>query len=163
MDSSQQDRKQHENENQMPSGMERRLVLRLLAYWRKLCDSRRFPSPADLNPDDIPDMWPYCFVLDLAGPGQNPVFRSLGTAFVGDMALVGDGISQVRSATLIGSAVAYVPEVVTRQVPISRGGEFASDDGLQVLYRSILLPLSNDGTEITALLGAANSRELPQG
>ncbi len=79
------------------------------------------------------------------------------------MALVSNGISQVQYATLIGSAVSYVPDVVAKRVPISRSGEYLDENGRNVLYSGILLPMSDDGSEITGLLGAANCRELSQG
>jgi hypothetical protein len=46
-------------------------------------------------------------------------------------------------------------------VPISRGGEFIKYDGMKVLYRSIILPMSDDGSSVSGLLGAANCREVP--
>jgi len=46
-------------------------------------------------------------------------------------------------------------------VPISRGGEFVKYDGMKVLYRSIIMPMSDDGVTVSGLLGAASCREVP--
>ena len=62
--------------------------------------------------------------------------------------------------TLISVTVAYAGEVLRKKVPISRGGEFFKPDGVRVLYRSILLPMSDDGETVSGLLGAANCREV---
>ena len=48
-------------------------------------------------------------------------------------------------------------EAVSREVPLSLGGEAESGAG-PILYRSIVLPLSEDDERIDHLLGAANSR-----
>ena len=56
----------------------------------------------------------------------------------------------------------HIGKVIEKQVPISRGGEFLKPDGIKVLYRAIILPMSDDGATISGLLGAANCRELPE-
>ena len=56
-----------EIEGELPPEVERRLVLRLLGYWRPLCEDREFSSLSDVDPAQIPDMWPHCFVLDVVG------------------------------------------------------------------------------------------------
>ena len=38
--------------------------------------------------------------------------------------------------------------------------EFFKEDGTKVLYRSILLPVSDDGVTISGILGAVNCREV---
>ncbi len=43
---------------------------------------------------------------------------------------------------------------------MSHGDEFIKIDGTKVLYRSILLPMSDDGETISGVLGAANCREV---
>ena len=64
--------------DEMPSGMERRMVLRPLTYWRELCGDKSFPSFKDVDPSAIPDIWDNSFVLDLAGHEDDPVFRVAG-------------------------------------------------------------------------------------
>ena len=61
--------------------------------------------------------------------------------------------------TLAEWSVSYYREVIERGVPISRGGEFTKSDGTTVLYRGVLLPMSDDGATISGLWGAANCRE----
>ncbi len=64
--------------DELPKGLERRLVLRLLSYWRELCGERKFPSFAEIDPAQIPDLWAHCFVIGIAGHTDNPVFKSIG-------------------------------------------------------------------------------------
>lgn len=149
-------------EDQLPKGMERRLVLRLLAHWRELCGERAFPSFADVDPGRMTTMWAKCLVLDFVGHAENPVFRTIGTdlADLIDIDLVDKHISEAPGNTLVSAAVSYASEVLRKKVPISRGGEFFRSDGVRVLYRSILLPMSDDGETVSGLLGAANCREV---
>ncbi len=55
--------------------------------------------------------------------------------------------------------MAFAQEVIAKQVPISRGGEFMRPGGGKGLYRGIILPMSDDGITVSGLLGAANGRE----
>ena len=75
---------------------------------------------------------------------------------------MGCKVSDVSALTLIGNAVQYAGEVLAREVPISRGGEFVKVDRTRVLYRSIILPMSDDGETVSGLFGAANCREIRQ-
>jgi len=150
--------------DEMPQGMERRMVLCLLAHWRDMCGARAFPSFADFDPSVIPDIWDSAFVIDLSEHPDDPVFRLAGDGFT---AATGSSLRNVRVAevpenSLAGMSASFHREVVEKAVPISRGGEFVKPDGSTVLYRSVILPMSDDGETISGLLGAANCRELAE-
>jgi hypothetical protein len=108
-------------------------------------------------------MWPHCFVLD-AAVGQDELrFQEVGEVIAATHrpSPVGRNVSGIPRDCLLGVAVAYVDEVLKKRVPVSRGDEFVSATGSRILYRSILLPMSDDGETINAILGAVNCRELP--
>jgi len=65
--------------------------------------------------------------------------------------------SNCRLGSFLKLATDFFPRVLEKRIPVSIGGE-ATSDGRPVLFRAILLPLSNDGARIDALLGAANCR-----
>ena len=148
---------------EMPQGMERRLVLQLMAYWRMLRDNREYPSLCDVDPFAIPEMWSHCFVIEAFEDGSEPVLRAVGDELAGYVSesLLDQPVSAVPETTLPGVAVSFLDEVLEKGVPISRGDEFFKEDGTKVLYRSILLPMSDDGDTISGILGAANCREVP--
>lgn len=147
--------------NDAPQGMERRLVLRLLTHWRELTGEREYPSFSELDPAAIPDIWNHSFVLDIAGHMEDPIFRLAGPDFAAysPIELRNLPISQAPQNSLVAKSVEFAQEVITKQVPISRGGEFVKPDGVKVLYRGIILPMSDDGFTVSGLLGAANCRE----
>jgi hypothetical protein len=140
---------------------ERRLVLRLLSYWRELAGERAMPHPSDVDGSRIPDMWGHCFILDVRGTGE-PVFGVIGehhAAMLGSD-LKGQAVSVAGSETLLGQAASYHRQVLARGIPITLGGQFVNREGRTVLYRSILLPLGEGEGRVMALLGGANCREL---
>lgn len=151
--------------SEMPEGAERRLVLRLLAYWRDLLsdeqDNRLFPSFADIDPTAIHDIWRHCFALDLFGHESGPVFRAVGIEFRGfsEAGLTNLPVSELALDSLAALSSYYFDEVLEKKAPVSRGGRIEGPDGAQILYRSILLPMSDDGETISGFLGAANCRE----
>lgn len=152
-------------ETAAPQGMERRMVLRLLSQWREWQGDDTFPSFGSVDPEEISDMWDYCFVLDFLGHEEDPVIRMVGERLAAYMpGPVGNcRLSDVPAATLLEHAASYYQEILDRRVPISRGGEFRKYDGNKVLYRSIIMPMSDDGQTISGLLGAANCREVVGG
>jgi hypothetical protein len=147
---------------QTPEGYERRLVLRVLLYWRERCGALWAPPLAEIEPAAMPEMWPHCFVINVAGGGAGPVIESCGPAFAGyaDEKLDGLALSALAGDGIVQGCIGYLPEVVARMVPISRGGAISGKDHTRFLYRSILLPLSDDGERLTRVLGAANGRQV---
>jgi hypothetical protein len=148
-------------DDETSSGLERRFVHRLLTYWRNLSEDEGFPSFDDVDPASIPDMWPNVFVLETLHNEADPIYHVIGSKIAShyDHSLIGKRISLTPPNTLFSVAVEYVAEVLAKQVPISRGGQYFKPDGTKILYRSILLPMSDDGKTISGILGAANCRE----
>lgn len=140
--------------------MERRLVLWLLTHWRAICDERDHSSFAEVNPAAMPDMWGSCFALEVIGHEEDPVFRAVGDEIITYVPspLIGTPVSAWNSDTLIGVAVSHARDVLRKGVPMSHGNEFMKIDVTRVFYRSILLPMSDDGETISGLLAAANCR-----
>ena len=150
---------------------ERRLVLRLLAYWDDLRNDRDYPRADDIDARMIGDDWAQCFLLRLTGTSLG-AGASLGDGVsLGESQLlhVGDGLlgdlpdgapatlARVPETALLHHAAGFAAQTLSKGVPVSLGGEAALSDG-KTLFRSILLPLSNDGATIDHLLGAVNGR-----
>lgn len=136
--------------------IERRINLRLLAYWEKLRGARAMPTEGDINPEHLGDLWESCFIIRIH-PGPRYDYAYLGpaiaAAYEGD--LVTDhahGMVSPEAGKLAG-ACACVAE--TRQ-PLVEEGEFHSMGGL-VRYRQCLLPLG-DGKAVSAVFGGMRFR-----
>ena len=133
---------------------ERRLVLRIFDYWEFLRGERRFPSPDDVNSADLPEDWRNSVLIDTRGPMESSEFRHIGEGYdgLGQAGALGSKWISGEKNSLTGLTTSYIPKVLVRQIPISISGEC-------IRYRSILLPLSADGEQVTAILGAANRSE----
>lgn len=140
---------------------ERRLVHRLLIHWRELAPDDVLPSRASVRSDSLGDMWRFCFTLEIGAVAA--VFAHIGEAHVAHLGhdLTGKPAAAVKKGTLLSGALDRLDDVLLRRIPIARQGTFSGADGAPVPYRSILLPLADDGSEINGILGAANCR-LPE-
>jgi hypothetical protein len=144
----------------LPPGAERRLVQRLLAHWRSIRHEGALPRFSDVDFSDNPDIETHSFVVDLEGVTSAPTFVGVGEELAAHLEapLVGRPVSAAPNDCLPGAAIAYMDEILDKGAPVSRGGELVTADGTTLLYRSILLPMSDDGETITGILGAANCR-----
>ena len=140
------------------AAMERRLVARLLKYWRGLGGGLgRAAAYSDVDRADIGQEWDWCFVLDCREDANDPT-----AVYVGDRlaAEFGDDptertVSQIDSSTLLGKALSRHQTVVRRNLPVVLSGAYGIAQERWVLYRGIILPLNGDGGEFGYLLGAA--------
>ncbi len=139
---------------------ERRLNMRLMAFWWDKCADRRFPSAEDFDPEELSDVWTHCFTLEPQEPYGKSVFR-----YVGDSLAAGSGVSEpemtvdeVRENSLLDHATRNIPEVLSQKVPVIHSGEFENQAGETVMYRSILLPLSQDQSTINCIVGGARCK-----
>lgn len=137
---------------------ERRLVLRLLAFWDDQRGDREYPSVHDIDPQAIGDDWPHCHVMALAEPLSDSRFQHVGpTLLSGDIDGQALTFGQRGEENLLHHATAYIDRVLKKGVPVSIGGEADLPIGT-VLFRSILMPLSEDGSTIDHVFGGANYR-----
>ncbi len=143
-----------------PQGMERRMAHRLLVRWRDAQESDEIPSLDALFHMDLKEMLANIYVLKTPAPGEDPEFLQVGGAFAeeGGESLIGATTRAVDDATLLGQAMRYYKKILGKKVPITLGGEFTKADGTEILYRSIIVPLSDDGNSVNLLLGAANCK-----
>ena len=146
-------------------GRERRMVLRLLEFWRTEKGDASFPPAAKLDESAMPELYPFCLVLDVRGNPADPTVVAAGRTIssYSDASLKGLPISRFERNSLPFQAVTYLSEVLRKGVPISRGGSFTDKRGVTILYRSIVVPVADDGETITGLIAAANCREVTGG
>lgn len=140
---------------------ERRAVLRVLRHWRAACRDREFPSRRDIDPTEIAADWKYCFIVDIPDSGGVPSFAYVGEAL---QIPVWEGRSGARvtdcpPGTILAVATNYIDKMLESRLPLSHSGS-AMHGGQVVLFRSVLLPLSDDERRIDGVLGTANFRRV---
>ena len=131
---------------------ERRAILRIHAVWQRLA-THRLPSRSALDPKEFGDDWCSCLIVPIVRDNGKPRgFSEKG---------FDPNISRQRLAcTLLSLAQHHISRVLATGQAVGYGGT-ESHDGIDVLYRIVLLPLSEDGARIDALLVGVTYREVP--
>lgn len=150
---------------------ENRMVIQLFTYWKRISKDRLFASLVDVDPNAISVIWPHCFILDVTTDVERPVFHYIGKSLERDrqidLALAdndqsGDGGPTQVPPTRLGQAAKNFRQAVLKKAPVTSGGVFEHPNGKTILFRSILLPLSDDDRVFNYVLGAVSSREVSQ-
>ena len=138
--------------------IERRITHRLVDYWQRIKGDRVLPSEIDIDSDDVADMWPDCFILQIHDVedltrahaytftfvGKN--LSSLYTSASGEH----DGLlSVLDSEHLMG----VVSEMQMTKLPVVEQVEAFPHQGSTIKYRMCLLPLGNESGKINGILG----------
>lgn len=137
---------------------ERRITEILLAYWNKRRGDRLFPSPQEINPKDLTEIWDNCFMIRLVSdPEEEDEFRYtyLGSSIV---AAYGDNLTGADIYTSLmspsGARIADIfDKVATSKKPLVESSEFLNTQNVIIRYRQCVLPLGEKEDEVTHLIG----------
>ncbi len=136
---------------------ERRLVGRLLAYWHHLCEGRDFPALVDIDPAQIGDDWRWSFILDTAAYREIPNFSYIGPDIAKYSGIYLSGQDSFTS-TILDLATHRLSRVFAEGCPLLIEDDVVRFDGKRLMFRAVLLPLSDDGKTINFVMGAANAK-----
>ena len=145
------------------AAIERRITLRLVGYWEKLRGTRSMPVEDDIDPDDLQDLWDYCFLIhtkDLNKPDYNYTYlgRALETAYDGQLTADHTGShGSLNASKLSGS----YKKVISEKVPHFEEGQFTNLHNDIVKYRQCLLPLGENG-RVDAIFGGMRFKIFPR-
>jgi hypothetical protein len=127
---------------------ERRLVWRVLRHWKEIADGGRFPRRDEIEPWFLGEDGANCLLVAVEWPIELSHFVIVGVNLAGALC---------STDTLAGMLLSRVPQVVsTRRGLMIEGRGDASRSG--ILYRAVLLPLSEAGVVIDQPFGATNYR-----
>ena len=128
--------------SELETGKERRITLRLLAYWEKKRGNRTMPAERDISPHDMGDLWDDCFLLR--------------TDRLDHYVYLGKAISHPDALRLAPSCA----KVAASGKPLVEEGEFHDPKHGLIKYRQCLVPLGENG-EITAVFGGIRFKIFP--
>ena len=132
---------------------ERRLVWRVLRHWTEMVNGRGCPRRDEIDPWILGEDWVNCLLIAVQSPVKLSHFISVGENLA---------VALCPKDTVAGVLLSHLPRVLSaRRCLIIEGG--ATLEGAPILFRSALLPLSDDGMAIDHVLGAANHRALRRG
>jgi hypothetical protein len=139
--------------------------MRLMSYWQDLRGAGSYAPIELFDPAAVADLWPHCFAMVPADGPDKAAFSHIGEMIAADSGLPTEGLlaSDVPADTLLGNALRLTAEVFRVKYPIVDSGEFTDRQGRPSLYRSILLPLSDDLGTVKLLVGGARCRVMPSG
>ena len=132
---------------------ERRAIIRIHAVWLRLAKDR-FPSQSEIDPKEFGADWSNCLFIKIDAGSVEP------HASFCDRALDQKCISGPLAETLLALAQGHISRVLATGKPLGYGGT-AAHEGKDILYRIVLLPLSEDGAKIDVLLAGMTYRDIP--
>jgi hypothetical protein len=148
--------------DQNVDGVERRVSATAVQYWRELAAPRRYPGRAQVTEASAPGLWDHFFIIKVGLDAADHVFESCGRMLREALGAdpTGKRVGDVLPREIVGRALYFQKAACDLMAPIDEAGRFKRDDGVEVLYRSVLLPLSDDQREANYLLGAFSFRAL---
>ncbi len=139
---------------------ERRLTTRVLSAWKKIA-GKSFPKRSQVDPRNFGSDWGYCLMIDVDDVPANSRFSHVGNALRDSTWPTFDrqSVSECLEGSLLELVTRHISRVTEKKKPVSYGGSACHEDG-DILYRTILLPLSETGDKIDGILAAVAYREV---
>jgi hypothetical protein len=139
---------------------ERRLTARVHAVWKKLAGTG-LPRRSQIDSADFGLDWANCLMIDVDQVPQRSRFSYVGIALRDPTWPTFDrqSISECLEGSLLELVTRHIPRVAVTRNPISFGGTAVHDE-TSILYRTVLLPLSETGERVDGVLGAIAFREV---
>ena len=146
----------------MPStNQNRRLTDRILANCASITEEKRLPRPAEITPEVFGGDWPSCALIKLASVLGQSQFIHLGDDIPSPQnAAKPKVVNDLAEDALLQRAAEKIPAVISKLGPITFGGACGIGDDIR-LYRSILLPVSEDNKGVDHVLVAISCRDVP--
>jgi hypothetical protein len=140
-----------------------------LAYWQRKRGERAMPCRRDIDPAELP-FWllPHLQLTDAIEGGRRFRYRLVGTAIVGAFGaeFTGKHVDELPSGNGLDVAHAFYDTVCDAKQPVFARSAYNATKGVSRITNRLLLPLSEDGREVSAIAGAVTfefARPLPLG
>ncbi len=137
---------------------ERRLTERVRNKWARITRDR-LPSLKEIESLNFGPDQPFCFAVDLRLSDVLPYFLFMGEELTAYSTVYPMGDPR-REKTLLDAAIAKMDEAALTRQPVEFSDIKRLDDGRRVAFRSMLLPASENGVDVTHIFGAASCRAI---
>jgi hypothetical protein len=144
----------------MTSSEERRLTARVHAVWKRAAGNG-LPRRSQIDPAEFGLDWANCLMIDIDDDPRRSRFSYVGIALRDPTWPTFDRqcVSECLEGSLLELVTRHIARVAMTRNPISFGGSAVHDE-TSIVYRTVLLPLSETGERIDGVLGAIAFREL---
>ena len=133
---------------------ERRLTQRVEKSWRSSVDGK-LPAWSDIQLLELGDDWDLCFAVDLRLSNGFPYFIFLGDKLCRFSNIYLSG-HKLCEETLLDMVTSKMDEAALSREPVFYESALRLYDRRRIIFRSVLLPLSTNGSDVTHVFGAAN-------
>ncbi len=137
---------------------ERRMTERVRQKWERLANGR-LPSMREVESLNLGLDRDFCFGVDLRLSDILPYFIFMGDELSKYSTLY--PISDPhREKTLLDTAISKMDEAALTRQPVNYSAVVRLGDGRRIGFRSILLPVSENGIDVSHIFGAAKGKGL---
>jgi hypothetical protein len=146
-------------------GIERRVSANAVQYWRELAAPRRYPGRTQVTRESAPALWDHFFVIRVGAETADHVFEQAGPVVREALGAdpTGKAVGDALPREILGRALYFQKAACDLMAPIDEAGRFTRADGAEIVYRAVLLPLSDDQRNANYLLGAFSFRAIVNG
>ena len=139
---------------------ERRLTSRVLHVWKKIATDG-LPKRSQVDPTEFGADWANCLMIDIDAAPRRSRFSYVGNALHDPTCPIFDRqpVSECLEGSLLALVTRHIPRLLNTGKPVSVGGSAVHDE-MNILYRTILLPLSENGQKMDGILAAVAYREI---
>ncbi|MGQ0661990.1 MAG: PAS domain-containing protein, partial [Pseudomonadota bacterium] len=141
-------------------GVERRACSRALEWWREMAAPRPYPARAQVTAKSAAELWDHLFVVRVAGAPKDYSFEQAGPVLRAALGVdpTGRKVANALPRAIRSRFLHFQKLAASLKNPLYVAGKWTREDGEEVLYRSVFLPLSDDQRDINYLLGAFSFR-----
>jgi len=131
--------------------------------WQHLRRGRPAPARGDIDPTKIICVLPYIGLFDVEAAPRRYRIRMMGSQIVAwyGCDVTGRYLDEIDFGESEKFTFEILDQVVDKVAPAYMSGEYTKYDERNIRYERIFLPLCDEGTKVTALIGAA--MRLPAG
>ncbi len=140
-------------------------IVSIYSYWKERCGVRSMPRRSDIDPTEFTEHLPGIILIDVERDRNNgPVdfrYRVVGTREVANRHRdpTGKTVEDGFFAESVSAALCSYNSVCLHRAPIFEPVSFVSKEGVPVHEDSIMLPLSENGTEVSQILVYSESHD----
>lgn len=135
---------------------ERRISHQLVNYWQQIKGDRPLPTLRDIDQDDIPEMWPHCFIVHIHdhhdGTGIAYTYEYIGDT-LHELMLDGESLPPYLAVLPYERLLDVHNEMSMTNLPIVESVEDLQVNGRGIKSRLCLLPVGDGTGSVTSIFG----------
>lgn len=139
------------------------LVLEMRTYWRGKCGARTLPTPADIDPTEIPNLLPSIVMAEYVGDPARVRYRLVGTlqVYQNGLDFTGLTLDELDWGDYNHFVRTMHDRIRATAAPVFGAYEWDLRDSVRGLVEFGAFPLSEDGRHVTRCLTIDDFRPPP--